>query len=98
MVTFEVEVDSPVVRYIQLEDGNIDFEAGIRLFIRMLDSQMKVVNRRHFIFSGDDFKKWLNNPNGQKSIMDVISEFLNCKSMRMITAEQMIKTSLAENQ
>ena len=46
---------NPNVAWIQLEEGNINIETGIRMYFVFLDYNKNVIEKNLFVISGDDF-------------------------------------------
>lgn len=57
MHTFRVYRESnPNIAWIQLEEGNINLETGIRIFISFLDINKNLMEKNLFTISGSDFE------------------------------------------
>jgi hypothetical protein len=46
---------NPSVRWMIIEEGNINIETGIRFIYALLDDEENVLERKLFIINGDDF-------------------------------------------
>jgi hypothetical protein len=46
---------NPGVRWLIIEEGNINIETGIRFMYALLDDDENVLERKVFIINGDDF-------------------------------------------
>jgi hypothetical protein len=47
--------NNPGVRWMIIEEGNINIETGIRFMYALLDEDENVLERKVFIINGDDF-------------------------------------------
>ena len=47
--------NNPGVRWMIIEEGNINIETGIRFMYALLDEEENVLERKVFIINGDDF-------------------------------------------
>ena len=45
------------IRYLQIEEGNINIEDGIRFVYSFLDSDRNTLERKTFVINGDDFAR-----------------------------------------
>lgn len=48
---------NPSISYLQIEEGNINIEEGIRFVYAFLDFDRNILERKTFIINGDDFAK-----------------------------------------
>jgi hypothetical protein len=46
---------NPSLRWMIIEEGNINIETGIRFIYALLDDEENVLERKLFIINGDDF-------------------------------------------
>ena len=48
---------NPNISYLQIEEGNINIEEGIRFIYAFLDFDRNTLERKTFVINGDDFAK-----------------------------------------
>lgn len=48
---------NPSISYLQIEEGNINIEEGIRFVYAFLDIDKNILEKKTFIINGDDFAK-----------------------------------------
>lgn len=69
---------NPFVRFLGLDAGEIDFERGITCLIYLCDEHEHVLDRKPFYLKGEDFHKWMFEPDGHESFKAKVLLAMNC--------------------
>lgn len=66
------------VAWLDIEEGNINIESGIRFMYTLYDYEMQTLERRLFIINGEDFANIGNsNKDTRIAILELLLEFLD---------------------
>ena len=58
MIEFKIaNQKNPNIAYINIYEGNINLETGIRFNYTLLDNQRNIIEKRLFVINGDDFSE-----------------------------------------
>jgi hypothetical protein len=66
------------VAWLNIDEGNINIESGIRFMYALCDYDMQILERKLFIINGEDFANIGNsNKDTRIAILELLLEFLN---------------------
>ena len=58
MIKFEIQsINNPNYRWLNINEGHINFDTGIRFVYEILDSENRRMEKNIFVINGDDFDK-----------------------------------------
>ena len=83
MVVFEVESGGRT-RYLGVEEGNFHLDRGLRLVLRFLDEDMRLLDKDVFRLEGEDFHNWVAGSNGHTSLMQKIAAFAQVRLLSRV--------------
>jgi hypothetical protein len=70
--------NNPGVRWILIEEGNINIETGIRFMYALLDEEENVLERKVFIINGDDFSNiGISGKDTRIAIIELLLQTIN---------------------
>jgi hypothetical protein len=70
--------NNPGVRWMLIEEGNINIETGIRFMYALLDEEENVLERKVFIINGDDFSNiGISGKDTRIAIIELLLQTIN---------------------
>jgi hypothetical protein len=70
--------NNPGIRWIVIEEGNINIETGIRFIYALLDEEENVLERKVFIINGDDFSNiGISGKDTRIAIIELLLQTIN---------------------
>jgi hypothetical protein len=70
--------NNPGVRWMIIEEGNINIETGIRFIYALLDEEENVLERKVFIINGDDFSNiGISGKDTRIAIIELLLQTIN---------------------
>lgn len=70
--------NNPGVRWMVIEEGNINIETGIRFMYALLDEEENVLERKVFIINGDDFSNiGISGKDTRIAIIELLLQTIN---------------------